>query len=280
MTKYPDRLWLCIWLGGVGLLCCWDYAFLNKPAFALVLRSFFNTIVIAVGVVILTLILAWLTTIALNYLQSRNRRVSWFSLMFALNCVRSVPQIVGVLGGYVAIVSAIQNRMIIGTTPIFFCMALTMSIFIFIEVIDLMSERIAYYKQLDFYNAMRVCGISEQRIINFDILWKNSRNHIFNKLISVFAMAIFLQCSVDFIISVGLSTNISMVDLPPTLGNILAHIDSKQDILAIGYTLTNPLYAPNLLFKNLQGVTVSFLIVFTLICMHQISSGYSQRKRL
>jgi ABC-type microcin C transport system permease subunit YejE len=155
-----------------------------------------------------------------------------------------------------------------------------MSLFIFIELVDLMRERIAYYQKLDFYHAMLVCGISESRIINFDILWKNSRIHIFNKLIAILGIAVFLQCSVDFIISVGLSTDVSSVDLPVTLGNLLAQIDSKQDILAIGYTITHPGYAVNLLFGHLQGVTVAFLIVFTLLSIYNISNGFAERHRL
>ena len=127
---------------------------------------------------------------------------------------------------------------------------------------------------------MRVCGVSENRIINFDILWKNSRIHIFNKLISVFGSAIFLQCSVDFIISVGLSTDVNPVSIPVTLGSLLAKIDSKQDILAIGYTLFHPAYFPKLLFQHLQGITVAFLIVFSLFSINNISNGYAERHRL
>jgi ABC-type microcin C transport system permease subunit YejE len=158
--------------------------------------------------------------------------------------------------------------------------ALCMSLFIFVELVDLMRDRIAHYQKLDFYNAMRVCGISEGRIINVDVLWKNSRIHILNKLIAVLGSAVFLQCSVDFIISVGLSTDVNSVSLPTTLGSLLAKIDSKQDILAIGYTLTHVGYAGKLLFQHLQGVTVAFLIVFSLLCIYNISNGYAERHRL
>ena len=118
------------------------------------------------------------------------------------------------------------------------------------------------------------------RIINRDILWKNSRLHIFNKLISVFGMAVFLQCSVDFVISVGLSTQVNTVDLPTTLGGVLAHIESKQDILAIGHTLTHPFYFGNLFFQHLQGITTALLIVVSLLCIHNIANGFAERHRL
>ncbi|RMF56578.1 MAG: hypothetical protein D6748_13145, partial [Calditrichaeota bacterium] len=84
-------------------------------------------------------------------------------------------------------------------------------------------------------------------------------------------------CSIDFIISVGLSTEVSSVNLPVTLGSLLAKIDSKQDILAIGHTLMNPGYIGNLFFEHLQGITVAFLIVFSLICMYKISNGFAER---
>ena len=124
------------------------------------------------------------------------------------------------------------------------------------------------------------CGIPEWRIINFDILWKNSRAQILNKLIAVFGMSIFLLCSIDFIISVGLTTDINTINLPVTLGSLLAKVDSKQDVLAIGHTLFNPGYFPNLFFKHLQGISVAFLIVFTLICIFKISNGFARRHEL
>jgi ABC-type dipeptide/oligopeptide/nickel transport system permease subunit len=159
-------------------------------------------------------------------------------------------------------------------------MAFCMSIFIFNEVADLITERISYYRRLDFFDAMRVCGISEWTIINSDIILKNSHLHIVNKLISVFGVAVFLQCSVDFIISVGLSSQVSSVNLPATLGSLLAKIDSKQDILAIGYTLTHPTYVFNLFFKHLQGISPAFLLVFTLLCMFNIANRYAERHHL
>jgi hypothetical protein len=78
----------------------------------------------------------------------------------------------------------------------------------------------------------------------------------------------------------GLSTDVSSVNLPVTLGSLLARIDSKQDILAIGHTFTNPGYFPRLFFAHLQGITVAFLIVFTLLCIYKISNGFARRYEL
>jgi ABC-type dipeptide/oligopeptide/nickel transport system permease subunit len=277
---FNDTRWSMIWLLTVGILAVWDTLFLNAPALKQVVVGFYNTFVIAFLVISMTLLLGWIVTLAQHRLKSGGHRGGYLVLSFLLNLFRSVPQVVGILLGYVGVGICI-NRGIVHSGPAVYCLlAACMSLFIFIEMVDCMSERITHYQKLDFYNAMRVCGISENRIINFNILWKNSRIHVFNKLIAVLGSAVFLQCSVDFIVSVGLSTKANEVTLPPTLGNLLANIDSKQDILAIGYTLTHPAYAGNLFFQHLQGITAAFLIVFTLLCVYKISNGFAERHRL
>ena len=275
-----DKFWAAIWVISIMILSIWDLLFLNKPALKKVISGSVNTFFIAILVVICTLLLGWGITIALHYLGKRKNRSGYIILTFILNIFRSVPQIVGVLFTYIAIASLITSSTITSNLILFPIMSIGMSLFIVNELVDLMRERIDYFQKLDFYNAMLVCGISESRIINFDILWKNSRVHIFNKLIAIFGSAIFLQCSVDFIISVGLSTEVNSVSLPVTLGSLLANIDSKQDILAIGNTLTNPLYISHLFFQHLLGVTVAFLIVFSLLCIYHISNGFAERHRL
>jgi ABC-type dipeptide/oligopeptide/nickel transport system permease subunit len=280
LFRQKDARWTMLFLFGLGAAVVWDVLFLNKPALRLVIAGFVNTFVIACIVVVCTLAMAWCVTLGLHYLENRKNKTGYLLVMFLLNMIRSIPQIIGILFGYIAVSIMVQNGAVHSNLAIFPLLAISISLFVFIEFVDLMRERIAHYKQLDFYNAMRVCGISESRIINIDILWKNSRIHILNKLISVFGAAIFLQCSVDFIISVGLSTDVNASSLPATLGSMLANIDSKQDILAIGYALTHPLYTGNLFFEHLQGLSVAFLIVFSLMSIYHISNGYSERHRL
>jgi len=280
MIKYKDIRWTVVWLTGILFLAAWDILFLNKPALKKVAAGFVNTFTIAVLVICITLLLGWLTALLLHFLSLRKRRTGYMAIMFILNLLRSIPQVVGILFGYI-LVSYLHDAGILKSAfSLFPVLAFFMSLFIFIEVVDLIRERIDHFRKLDFYNAMRVCGIPESRVVNFHILWKNSRIHIFNKLISIFGMAIFLQCSVDFIISVGLSTDVNEVSLPATLGSLLAKIDSKQDILAIGYTLTNPAYAGHLFFQHLQGISIAFLIVFSLLSIYNISNGYAERHRL
>lgn len=280
IRAHKDKLWLFIWLIVIIFIAVWDSMFLNKPALRQVVAGFINTFAVALLVIIITLLFSWCMTLFLHYLESDKRKLLYLFVTFFLNLIRSIPQIVGILFGYILVAYLIGEGLLKSNLVIFPLIAGIMSLFIFLEVVDLMQERIDYYKKLDFYSAMLVCGISERRIINFDILWKNSRIHIFNKLISIFGIAVFLQCSVDFIISVGLSTGVSSVNLPITLGSLLAKIDSKQDILAIGHTLTHPGYIGNIFFEHLQGVTVAFLIVFTLLCIFNISNGYAERHRL
>jgi hypothetical protein len=278
--KHKDIRWLLIWIVGSIAIWTWDVLFLNKPALIKVANGFANTFIIAVLVVGFTLVLGWFATLLLHSLSNRSNRTAYLIATFFLNLVRSVPQIVGILFAYVGISLLAQNGVVTSKTLLFVIMAFSMSFFIFLELVDLMRDRIDHFMKLDFYSAMRVCGIPDRRIVNFDILWKNSRMHIQNKLIAVLGYAVFLQCSVDFIISVGLSTDVNDAALPVTLGSLLAKIDSKQDILAIGYTLTHPDYISQLFLQHLQGMTIAFLIVFSLVSIYHIANGYAERHRL
>ncbi len=275
--KQKDMFWLIGWVGGVMLLWLWNRLFLNYPAFVQIQGAFINTFLIALLCIVFSVALAWSVAVGLHFLP--NSRIPYLKLplTFLLNLIRSIPQILGVLGGYVVITLMISNEILASRSVIILLLGLVTSLFVFQELADLIRERIDHYSKLDFVNAMLCCGVKESRIINIDILWKNSMAHVTNKLIALFGVAIFLQCSVDFIVSVGLSTEVSPVNLPTTLGSMLAKIDSKQDILAIGYTLTHPGYIGNLFFRHLQGISTAFLIVFTLLSMHRISNGFSRR---
>lgn len=275
-----DKFWLIVWLSILGLTLIWNILFLNKPALRLVIEGFLNTLYISALVVVFSFLLGWIIGLLVVRFESSRFHILYFTLTFILNIIRSIPQIVGILLGYVGITYLITAKILTDTWLVMTTMSIIISLFIFNEMIDLIRERINHFKKLDFYNAMKVCGISENRIINFDILWKNSRIHILNKLIAIFGSAIFLQCTIDFIISVGLSTQVSSVSLPTTLGSLLAKIDSKQDILAIGNTIMNPSYFTHIFFEHLQGITVAFLIIFTLLAVYKISNGFAERNRL
>jgi len=279
-TGSPDLLWTTVWILGTGALWAWNAAFLNHPAFLRLQAAFVNTMAGATLTLLFTLLMGWSAGVLLDFLSRRPSRVPYLLLTFALNLIRSLPQIVGILIGYVLLTVFIERDIVRSTYLHLISTALLISVFTFLELADLVRERIDQYRKSDFFNAMLCCGIPERRIINVDVLWKNSLAHIVQKLIATFGMAIFLQCSIDFIISVGLSMDVSLSNFPPTLGSLLASLDSKQDILAIGVALTRPGYLGELFFRHLQGISVAFLIVFSLICMYKISNGIVRRYRL
>jgi ABC-type dipeptide/oligopeptide/nickel transport system permease subunit len=275
-----DILWSVIWMSGMTCCAIWDAFYLNTPAFELLSRSLWNSFFCGVLVVALSLTLGWLTGIFLNHLEDTSQRTGHFLLSFFLNLLRSIPQIVGVLLGYVFLTYCLRRELITDETTQLLWMAVTITLFTFQEVKDLIRDRIQYFKRSDFYAAMLCCGINENRIVNVEIIWKNSLAHLFQKSVSIFGAALFLQCSIDFVISVGLSTDVSLSNFPATLGSMLARMDSKQDILAIGTTLTNPAYIPHLFTTHLQGISVAFIIVFTLLCVFRIANGLIKRYEL
>jgi len=275
-----DKLWLSIWIAGLLVLWLWDVLFLNAPALARIEAAFVNTLYAGALVVFLSLVFGWAAGVGLHFLDQARRRSPYIVLTFFLNVIRSIPQIVGILIGYVVITFFIEQEALQNHYAQLFWMSFVISLFVFLEVVDLVRDRIRYFATLDFYPAMLCCGIRESRIVNIEVLWKNSRTHLIHKLIAIFGSAVFLQCSIDFIISVGLSTDVSSTNFPVTLGSLLAKMDSKQDILAIGSLLGDVGSLGRLFTEHLQGVSVAVVIVFTLLCVYQISNGFVKRHSL
>ncbi len=279
IVSRQDILWTCIWVGGLIVLGIWDGLFLNSPAFVMVQTAFRNTVLACTFVLLLSLLFGWASGIALHFLETNNRPL-YLLTTFALNVLRSVPQIIGTLIGYVILTFFLGRGILNSQTSQLAWMSLVIALVVFQEVTDLVRERIAHYSKLEFFHAMLSCGIKEHRIINREILWKNSRAHLLNKLVSIFATAIFLQCSIDFIVSVGLSTDVSLSNFPVTLGSLLAKLDSKQDILAIGTILKDITSIRSLFFEHLQGISTACIIVFSLFCLYKISQGLARHYRL
>lgn len=279
LFRQKHLMWLGVWLIGLACLTGWDALFLNQPAFKLIQTAFANTLVAGVLVVLLSLGMGWIVGVCLHFFESRSR--SWYlGVTFILNIIRSIPQIVGILLGYVVLTILIEHEVLQNQFAQLAWMAFTISLFVFLEVVDLVRERIAHFSKLDFFQAMLCCGIKEHRIINREILWKNSRAHLLHKMISIFGTAIFLQCTIDFIVSVGLSTDVSLSNFPATLGSLLSKLDSKQDILSVGRAFFDLTDARALLFEHLQGISITFLIVFTLLSVYKISNGLVRKYNL
>lgn len=271
-TSHKHIFWLGLWLAGLIVLLVWDAFFLNGPAFTLLVHTFGGSLFTGLLAVLFSVVLGWLVGVLLYFCETRTQ-VLYLCLAFLLNVIRSIPQIVGILIGYIILTVLIEQEILGSAASQLVYVALAIAVFVFLEIVDLVRERIAYYNKLDFVQAMLCCGIKESRIINREILWKNSRAHLLHKMISIFGVAIFLQCSIDFIISVGLSTDVSLSNFPPTLGSLLAKLDSKQDILAIGTVFSDPMNLRALLFEHLQGLSIAFLIVFTLVCVYRVSNA-------
>jgi ABC-type dipeptide/oligopeptide/nickel transport system permease subunit len=280
VEERKDILWALLWAGGLLIAGVWLVLFLNEPARERIQAAFFNTMLGALVAVVAALLLGWGTAHLLLAFERGGKRTAYMAGTFVLNLLRSIPQMIGMLVGY-AIVTTLILR---GTLPsplvqIVFTSIIT-ALFVFQEVVDLIRERVKHYEQLEFVNALLVCGVPPRVIINKEILLKNSLAHLVQKSVSLFGRAIFLLCSIDFIISVGLSTEVNLVNLPTTLGSMLANLDSKQDILVVGSVVTDPSMFGSLFFEHLQGVSVAFLIVYSLLCIHRIAGGMMERYRL
>ena len=63
-----DKRWLAIWLAGLLTLGLWDVLFLNRPALNLLMKGLGNTVIISLLVIAFSLLLGWLSALALYFL--------------------------------------------------------------------------------------------------------------------------------------------------------------------------------------------------------------------
>jgi ABC-type dipeptide/oligopeptide/nickel transport system permease subunit len=280
LLRSEDTRWGTIWFVGIAALFLWNAFFLNAPSFSRLQVALLNSLLGGCIVVSLSLGLGWLTGVALYLLESRGYRSVYLALAFILNLLRSIPQIVGVLIGYIVLIVVLERSGISAPWLHLTWMSVVTALVVFQEMSDVIRERIDYYSKLDFMPAMLCCGITEWRIVNVEILIKNCGAHLVHKMVAIFGSALFLQCSIDFIISVGLSTDVNLSNVPLTLGSMLARMDSKQDILAVSTLFSDPAYFPRLFTTHLQGISVAICIVFTLFSVYKISNGIVKRLHL
>ncbi len=276
VIQRKDIRWMVIWVLGAMIIWTWNIIFLNKLSYKLIQSAIINTSIEVIFAVMFSLAFGWLQSMALYFFDSSQRRNIFLSIIFMQNIIRSIPQIIGLLIGYVILTLLIMNGVVSSHLGQILWMSFIIGIFCSLEVSDLIIERINYFKKSDYFNAMLCCGVKERRIINREILLKSSAAHLFHKTISLFGVVIFLQCSIDFIISIGLSLDVSLSNFPVTLGGLLAKFDSKQDILAFGAMFMDITYLPRIFFEHLQGVSIALIIVYTLLCLHQIADGIAQ----
>lgn len=274
---YPDLRWLIAWIIGIALIFAWNSFFLNSPDLRLLATAFLQTLLISSTAVLIAVLSAW-GWVNLTERKPSGRLAGFLQMLY--DAFRSAPQIIGLLIGYSVLTLLIRSETIQQTGWIMLWMSSVLALVSAYEFIELFRERIAHFKQKDFYPALRVCGVSEWRIINRDILWYNGRALLLQKAIAVFGVVVFLQCSIDFIISVGLTADISSANFPSTLGSVLSRMSSKQDILAIGMAFAEPSTIPSLFTGHLLGITAAALIVWTLIGAFQTAHEFTRRRRL
>ncbi|MCK6601214.1 MAG: hypothetical protein L6Q77_05265 [Bacteroidetes bacterium] len=275
-----DLFWLAIWLLGCLLVLLWDAVFLNKPALIRVWTGFGNTLSVAGISLVTALVFSF-------FLSSGFILARWngFGKLAAaaellLSVSRSVPQIIGLLTGFLILTVLVTQEVLTGKAGILTGFGVTVGLVLYYEFSDMLIERARWFEQTDFIAASRTAGIPDFHLLFIEIWWRNSRLHLINKLISGVGSTVFLLCSIDFILSVGLSHSVNAVNFPPTLGSLLAHIDSKQDILAAGLIFSDPSYLAVLFTRHLQGLSVAFLIVFTLACWFKAGISFAERNRL
>ena len=108
MKISKDIRWSLIWFCTITAIGIWDALFLNKPAIKLVVTGFFNTLVISLLVIVFTLVLGWLAAMALHY--SKKNKPAFVLLNFLFNLIRSIPQVIGILFGYIGVAGAVHER--------------------------------------------------------------------------------------------------------------------------------------------------------------------------
>lgn len=270
MNKRGDIMWTATWLVATAIVLLWNAAFLESAAFDRLLSALGYTLALGIGSVAIATALGWTAGSAFYFLETRGRLHGYAALTFAVNLVRSIPQVIGVLLVYLIVSRLVERETVTATMSLGTLIACGTAAVICVEMIDLVRDRIAHFTRSDFVAAMLVCGVAERRIVHVEILWRNCRSLILYKATALLGVTLFLLCSVDFIVSVGLSADVQAVNMPATLGNVLARLDSKQDILMLGAVLTRPAEWPSLLFRHLQGLSAAFLLVFSLLSIHQI----------
>ncbi len=271
-----EKLWSIIFVSFFLLLLVWNFIFLNNTALNKWLIATANTYLLASSATLLAFLFAKIfVDLNLRIFISQNKAASVANRLF-LDFLRSIPQVIFLLGGYAIMIFYFSGFSLIN----FIWLSFVISLVFLNDAYDEMQNRINFYRQTDFFNASLVAGIPLGKIVNRDILWRNSQPYLVNRAVNIFTASVFLLCSVDFIISVGLTNEINLASLPVTLGNVLANITAKEDILAVREIFVNPLYITELFTKHLEGISAAILLLLTLISGFKISNGLIEKNNL
>ena len=103
LSGKTDILWFVAWIGGLAALWIWDAIFLNAPAFEKIQAAFLNSLSTGVMVVVMALVAGWLAGVGLHLLERSESTTLYGLASFATDILRSIPQIILVLAGYVVL---------------------------------------------------------------------------------------------------------------------------------------------------------------------------------
>ncbi len=190
---------------------------------------------------------------------------------YIIRLISSLPQLVWLMLGYAMInIWIVQEGL--SSFSIILLLSIVFALVLLPEVYLFFSGLIEHSKQRGVYFALRTLGASTTKTVVREVLWRESRTQLFLKFCGLLGHVFFLQISIEFIISVGLAETVGVINFPTSLGQLLVQIGNKQDLLAVGFTLRNLTYLPELFTQHLFGLTVAACIVVGMISTFKIST--------
>src|SRR5512147_478015 len=111
-----DALWAVGWVVGIVVCGVWNAAFLNTPAFFMLAAAFVNSLAAGAVAVAGAFVLGWAAGVGLDRLHTRRHTSAALALTFVMDLVRSVPQILGLLGGYILLTQLQASGVVIGSS--------------------------------------------------------------------------------------------------------------------------------------------------------------------
>jgi hypothetical protein len=269
-----SKYWIFFFLISITVIFIWDKIYLNERSFTLVFNAYLNSILIAVLAIIIVISASWL----LSLLSSINNVLKQI-VYFFMNQGILIPQVLIVLFGQTILNILIVSGHLNNSIEYMIYSSIILSFSLLSESLTFFINRIELLKERGFYESMTSLNIRKWRIVHFDILWDNSRKIIITKAVSLFATVFFIQVIVDFIISVGLSRDLSQFNFPPSLGTVLADTTSKEDLLYVQHIIKNPSLIKNLFYRHLQGISLVAMLFVTLLSMVKYSSEQLMRNK-
>lgn len=141
----PHIAWLYIWIVGFSTIYFWCSQFLFDGSFSRLKEGLINSLIISVLSICFALFLAWIM-VQFSFRYRENKLVSAIILFF-MNGLKSIPQIIGLLICYFLVVNSISSKWsMIGYFSVATCFM------IFKEMYDLMYNKLSVTGVRNLYN--------------------------------------------------------------------------------------------------------------------------------